>query len=145
MRFTWETAIFIFFAIFISLCIAFIVFALHQNQDLVEDDYYNKGAGYTIQMEINKRSLPYGDSLKINLSDTCLSFNISKYMTTYIDTLNVYFFRPSGKHEDYRTILKPAGSMMVSNTHLKTGRYIAKISWFEKKKVFMLEKEIIVK
>ena len=45
------------------------VFSFRQNIDLVERDYYDKGANYTEQIEINKRSEIYQDSINTKAGD----------------------------------------------------------------------------
>lgn len=145
MKFNWGTAIFLFFTVFIALCISFIVFALRQSQDLVENDYYEKGAGYTRQMEINKRSEMYRDSIGIYPEDSQVVFKVSKLMEAKVDSILVFFYRPSDKREDYKTIIKPGKSMEISKKSLTTGRYIVKLSWISDSDVYMLEKEISLK
>ena len=145
MKFNWGTAIILFFILFISLCIAFMVFAFRQKQDLVEDDYYEKGAGYTKQMEIIKRSAAYQDSIGITVSDAMITFRVTPTMQAWKDSLKVYFFRPSNKHEDYHAMLNTSGSMAVAKTNLVAGRYLVKLSWSHNLHIFMMEKEIFIK
>ncbi len=38
MKLNWGQSIFVFFVIFVSLGVVFIIFSLRQNNDLVEDD-----------------------------------------------------------------------------------------------------------
>ena len=51
MKINWGTAIVLFLAVFFCLMAVFVTFALRQNNDLVTDDYYEKGANYSQTIE----------------------------------------------------------------------------------------------
>ena len=101
MKLNWGQSIFLFFVIFISLAAAFIIFSLRQNNDLVTDDYYEKGADYTHQMEINSRSVVYQDSIKLSDQNYLLIARFSKSIDMMTDTMRIYFFRPSDRKSDF--------------------------------------------
>ena len=145
MKFNWGTGILIFILLFVALSVVFIVFALRQRTDLVEDNYYEQGAGYTKQMEINKRSEIFKDSIQLKMFDNSVMVNCGNSIQNMTDSIEVYFFRPSDRQEDFRIKLKCAQSMEVSKTNLTTGRYIVKFSWTGKKEEYLIQKEFFVK
>ena len=50
MRLNWGKSLILFFVIFFAWVLYFVLFAIRQNDDLVSDDYYQKGAKYSEQI-----------------------------------------------------------------------------------------------
>jgi hypothetical protein len=74
MKLHWGNSIVLFFIGFLSLGAFFIVFSLKQNNDLTDENYYEKGAGYSKHIEINKRSVVFNDSVTIKTINNTLQF-----------------------------------------------------------------------
>lgn len=145
MKLNWGQSIFLFFVIFLSLAIVFIVFSLKQNNDLVTDDYYEKGARYAQQMEINGRSAVYADSIQLMDQNSRLVARFSKSIGQMADTMNIYFFRPSDKRFDYRYMgLLISDSLSIEKSNLVKGRYKVKFQWLCHHENFLVEKEFFV-
>ena len=64
---------------------------MRQNNDLVSDDYYQKGAKYTDQININQRSLTYQDSIQISKSANQVQIVLSKGLVSSGGSVFVYF------------------------------------------------------
>ena len=145
MKLNWGQGIFLFFVVFISLGISFIIFSLRQNNDLVASDYYEKGADYTHQMEINSRSAFYIDSINLVNQNDLLIARFSKSIDMMTDTMNIYFFRPSDKRFDleFRMPLQ-SGSIPIVKSGIQKGRYKVKFQWTNNQDIFMVEKEFFV-
>jgi len=145
MKLNWGQGIFLFFVVFISLGISFVVFSLRQNNDLVTDDYYEKGADYSRQMEINSRSAVYIDSIQLVNQNGKIIARFSKSIDLMADTMQVYFFRPSDKRLDYtfQSLLK-SDSLMIEKNNLQKGRFKVKFQWNGLLKSYMVEKEFFV-
>ena len=145
MKLNWGQGIFLFFVVFVSLGIFFIIFSLRQNNDLVTNDYYEKGADYTHQMEINSRSIVYNDSINLVNQNDLLIARFSKSIDLMTDTMNIYFFRPSDKKFDheFRNVLK-SDSIQIVKSGLQKGRYKVKFQWTNNLDVLMVEKEFFV-
>ncbi len=145
MKLNWGHGIFLFFVVFISLGISFIIFSLRQNNDLVTNDYYEKGADYTHQMEINGRSVVYNDSINLVNQNNILIARFSKSIDLMTDTMNIFFFRPSDKRFDheFRMALK-SDSIEIVKSGLQKGRFKVKFQWANNLEVFMVEKEFFV-
>ena len=144
MKFHWGHGIFIFITIFIVLAVAFIIFALNQSQDLVSDDYYDQGASYTKQMEINKRSSTYADSINISATDSIVSIRLCRSLASLADTLHVYFYKPSDKKGDLKLQFIMKENINISSNKFKNGRYVLKILWKNRGEVYNIEKEISI-
>jgi hypothetical protein len=145
MKLNWGQGIFLFFVVFVSLGISFIIFSLRQNNDLVSNDYYEKGADYTHQMEINSRSFLYNDSINLANRNNLLIVRFSKSIDLMADTMDVVFYRPSDKRFDheFRMALK-SDSIEIVKSGLQKGRFKVKFQWTNNMDVFMVEKEFFV-
>ncbi len=146
MKFNWGHGILIFMIIFLILSTAFIIFSLKNAQDLVSDDYYNQGADYSNQIEINKRSFNYRDSITINQINSNIQLKLCNSLAGRVeDTLFVYFYSPSSKNSDCRLKFPMADSISIPSSNLKNGRYMVKMSWKTSGELYNIEKEFFLK
>ena len=134
----------VFLIIFLALSAVFIIFSLSQSQDLVSDDYYDQGANYSNQIAINKRSLVYNDSISIHNTDSEIHISICKSIVNSVDSIRVFFYRPSDKKEDMKYKLPVAEVLHLSKSDIVKGRYILKLSWHMNDKDFFIEKELYI-
>lgn len=146
MKINWGTGIVIFFIIFISLAVSFIVFSFRQKQDLVDEDYYQKGAAYSVQMAINQRSEIYSDSVRVYVAGEFVQVDLCKSLSVNIDSINLVFFRPSDKDLDFSCALdlNPDTEIKVARSNLANGRYLVKLNWQMDGNAFMLQKQLFV-
>lgn len=144
MKINWGTGILIFIILFLILSGVFIVFSFQHNNDLVTEDYYNQGAAYSKQIEINKRSAIYNDSVSISKKGSEVEIILSKNLAYMTDSFQIYFFRPSDKTKDYKIEMPSNLRLIVPCVQLLKGRYIIKISWHNKKEKYLLEKDLFV-
>lgn len=142
MKFNWGHGIFIFMTVFVLLTIFFIIFSLNQSQDLVADDYYDKGADYSEQIEINKRSDIYQDSIIIQNNTSSIDIEISQSLVSFKDTLLIHFYRPSDKKSDFKLKFPMLEIISIPVAGLKKGRYEVKLMWSKLGDLYNLEKEI---
>jgi hypothetical protein len=144
MKLNWGTGIFIFIIIFLVLCGVFIVFSFNQNNDLVATDYYEQGAGYSKQIEINKRSAIYADSIQVVDYDSVVVAYVCKSIIQSSDSLELYFFRPSDKAHDFIAMQAITDSIKLPKTKFIHGRYKVILSWKQNNNKFMVEKDIFI-
>jgi len=146
MKLHWGNAIVIFFALFLSLAAVFIVFSLRQNNDLEDEDYYERGADYSQQIEINNRSVVYKDSIDITANENSINFNFCKTILTSSQEVKVHFYRPSAKEFDFTTTFNTSDSVYsIEKSNLVEGRYIVKINWTMAGQSYDFSKEFMVK
>ncbi len=142
MKINWGYSIIIFFVVFCSLMIAFLVFSLSQNSDLVTDDYYEKGANFTHQMEINSRSASYNDSILLRDQNGTLVARFAKSINQMSDSMNIYFYRPSNKKLDYKVVARLASdSISFDKKSLVNGHYTLTFEWSHEKKRYQVVKD----
>jgi hypothetical protein len=145
MKLNWGQSIVLFFAIFLSLAIGFIIFSLMQNNDLVTENYYEKGADYTHQMEINGRSAVYNDSIQLVNQNGQLVARFSNSINQMTDTIHIFFFRPSDKRFDFEfASLLNSDSLAIDKSKLAKGRYKVKFQWFQSRINYQVEKEFFI-
>ena len=143
MIFHWGKGILVFFIIFLSLCAIFIVFSLRQHHDLVVDDYYEQGAGYSTQMDVIHRSKPFKDSIQIKQEDQLIRFYLSKSIVSASDSIEIYFYRSSDKSLDVSLKHELISSPIELNSQLfQHGRYKVKVAWKVNEQRFEIQETI---
>ena len=146
MKLNWGNYIFIFILFFLTLCTIFIVFSLRQDIDLVTDNYYEEGAEYSSQMEVQKRSENFMDSIIIGQYPDAITFSIAGSLKVSTNSLNIWFYRPSDKEADFRSDLAIIDdSPSISKKYLTKGRYIVHVSWEMDSEKYMIKKDIFIK
>ena len=146
MKLDWGKSIFLFFVGFVSLGIAFIIFSLRQNNDLVTDDYYEQGANYSQQIVINNRSKIFSDSISIMQDEDNLKLIICDSIVSNTDSLRLNFYYAADKNKDYIMVLsKLSASSFISAANLSHGRYTVKIYWHMNNEDYYLEKNLFIK
>ena len=153
IKINWGTAIVIFFAIFLSLATAFIIFALQQNNELVADDYYEQGAHFSKAIEIKKRSIPFKDSIQLYQSNSQINLSICPTIVQKATSYTIQFYCASDKKSDVSfSYLSIADSQNVSKSTLvfdskkfKKAYYSAKILWWVDSLQFEIDKELLIK
>lgn len=145
MKLNWGHGIVIFFGVFISLAVIFIIFSLKQNNDLVEKDYYRKGADYTAQMIINQRSEVYKDSVDLLVSDNYMLVELASTIVEGADSLNLFFFRPSDERLDnqFKTSLVNE-TIEIALSNFIHGRYIVQLGWNLDGEEYMLKRDVFI-
>jgi len=125
--------------------IAFIVFSLSKNNDLVTTDYYQKGADYTKQMVITGRSAVYNDSIRVINQNNDVVVRFAHSINLMTDTMQVYFYRPSDKKLDfnYQGLLN-TDSLIIKKEYLSGGRYKVKFQWLYNRESYQIEKEFFI-
>lgn len=145
MRFNWGTGILLFFTVFLALAFTFIVFSFKQNNDLVTDDYYEKGADYSTQIAINKRSFLYADSIRVKTGNGHVQILLSESILSQADSLNAYFYYAASKENDVTTNFVSLGdTLLLNKSAFAHGRYIAKIHWTMQNEKYYLEKTVFI-
>ena len=146
MKLNWGYSIILFFVVFISLMVAFIIFSLKQNNDLVTDEYYEKGADYTHQMEIDGRSAIFKDSIRLLDQNGVIVAKFAKSILQRADTMHIYFYRPSNKKLDFRdNIVLQTDSVKLDKKNLVTGRYTLTFKWLQGETGYQVEKDFFMK
>ena len=139
----WGKALILFFGLFFIWVFGFIIFALRQNNDLVSDDYYQKGAKYSDQILINQRSVAFEDSLTISTAGNRIQLTLCKSLASENDSVQVYFFRSSDKSKDVRFGFRKAESpLILKKASFSHGRYQVFVTWQNHGEKYMVKKTV---
>jgi hypothetical protein len=142
-KFNWGTGIFIFLALFLLASAAFIIYAVNQDVNLVQKDYYEKGTDYTRQMEKDARSAKYGPLFRFSDEKDSVRIDFPDELKGKIDSGSVVFFRPSDMDLDLRYPIQPTMNEFVTDkSKLVSGRYILQIAWYSDGIDYGVKKEI---
>lgn len=145
MKLHWGNALVIYFAIFLGLAATFVIFSLKQNNDLEDEDYYNKGANYSQQIEIDKRSEIFTDSIIITQYADLLTINFANYLVDEANLMHIHFYRPSNEKLDYQLNYNSfTQKEQIAKTKLAKGRYIVKFTWQINQNDFSLEQTLFI-
>lgn len=145
MKFNWGTGIFIVIVLFLTVCAAFIIFALNQDINLIHKDYYEKGVDYSDQLDVINRSEAFKDKISAQVSPNGISVKIDSLVASKIDSGLIYLYRPSGKDFDLEFPLKKNQSeFQIGSDKLIEGRYILKFSWHYNALKYEVDKPVIV-
>ncbi|SMO59996.1 FixH protein [Saccharicrinis carchari] len=146
MKLNWGHGILVFFVIFFTWIISFVVFSLGENNDLVTKDYYRQGAEYSLKMETDKRSAVYKDSISIQNENTGVKVLFAASLATDGVEKQIYFYRASDKKHDV-TLLVPSGQdgIFIDGDRLVKGRYNVSVSWGKDEGKYMVSKDFVVR
>jgi hypothetical protein len=130
MKFTWGMGIGLFLSLFIIALLSFVIFAWHQNVNLVHNDYYEKGVDYSAQIEKEARSAPYSEMINIQTVVDSIVVLFPWNLSERIDSGSVLFYRPSDHNLDmsYPMTFKDS-CISIGRNNLMPGRYIVKLTW----------------
>lgn len=144
MKFHWGHGITLFILIFLGFATWFIVFAFNQSQDLVENDYYEKGANYSRQMEIFKRSALYTDSIQMLNNRSGKVLIVCTGIKNLTDFIGISFIRPSDKNLDLHFQSPPTDTIRIPLEKFATGKYLVKIAWTMHKQEYNWNSELMI-
>lgn len=131
MKFNWGTGILIFIILFLLAAALFIIFAMRQRVELVHEDYYERGVDYSSQMDVEKRSAPYQESLQAVQREGTLQISLTDSVALACDSARIQLYRPSDNQLDVNMPYDPGrGALVISREDLVPGRYILKLSWY---------------
>ena len=130
MKFNWGTGILLFLILFLSASSVFIVFAFRQGVSLVDKDYYEKGVDYTLQMEVESRSVKFQNSVETHQEGELFIVDFEKSLVSDIDSGSVLLFRPSNSSMDFKMPMNFSENRIeIPRINLTPGRYILKLYW----------------
>ena len=157
MKINWGTAIVLFLAVFFCLMAVFVTFALRQNNDLVTDDYYEKGANYSQTIERIKRSAHFKDSIQITQNATEIQIAFTQNIAIKADSFTVSYYCGSNRKNDF-SIQHPAFNdsktkqlsnempsiLVQSKQQLHNSYYSVHIAWWVHSLQYEVDKELLI-
>lgn len=130
-KFNWGTGIFIFIGIFLLSMAALVYFSLQQRFDLVETEYYPQGLEYQKQIDRMAMTEKLSEKISITQQNDTLLVKFPVDMKGKVFKGQIHMFRPSDQDADYTDSIRTGNGLVqrIPVSGLKSGRYVAKISW----------------
>jgi hypothetical protein len=146
IKFNWGTGIILTFVIMVSGMIYLVSIALRQNDDLVENDYYQKSITYQQHIEKVHHSDALAEKIRFELSDGTLNLKFPNLLNDQEYSGEIHFYSPVEEKRDMTVKIKLDSSytQIISLINLQKGRYQVKINWSAGKVDYYQEEEITV-
>ena len=146
MKFNWGTGIFIFLILFVSLGIAFMVFAFNQEISLVHENYYEKGLNFDEEIAIKNRSVNYINLVNVETQNNLINISFDSSIKNSCTDIKVHFYSPAEHNNDYKAIFNNlSNGISIDKSNINNGRYIVNIYWTMNNEVYKVEKEYRIK
>jgi hypothetical protein len=144
MKFHWGTGILITIILFILAVVAFYIWSLNLDINLVEDNYYEKELAYQDKIDRieNTKSLP--GTISLNLSNEILTISFPDSLKMKNAEGHILFYRPSDPGKDFSVPLQVNDSsiQVIDARRLDKGRYVIKIDWMMDGKGYYFEEAV---
>lgn len=144
MKISWGTGLAIWLVFFVLSILTFVAFAFTQDVNLVHKEYYQKGVDFDNERAKRERGLAEESQFTIEQNREQITISINKDFFLLLKDVELYFYRPSDRHQDKRISFE-SESISISKSELIKGRYILNISWQKDEKDFLLEKYLYLK
>jgi len=147
IKFNWGTGIFITIIVMMAW-IGFLVsktFEYKLNMDAV--DYYERGLVHSTQMERIKRSIPYKEDFRVELSDEMILINYPSAFEGKTMSGELWFYRPSDFELDKKIAISNQDNNIqkIHIQHFKKGRYILRATLGSEDLSYFFEHEFLIK
>ena len=143
---SWGTKIAVLYSAFVLMIGVMVYMCINQKVDLVSDDYYERELAFQdkINEMNNANALPEKITHIISASKIQLQFP-ELFKDKKVNG-EVYFFRPSDKLKDFKTIinLNEHVQQVIALNNLSKGMYKMQISWTANEKKYFTEEVIVI-
>jgi hypothetical protein len=144
----WPIAIVVYFILFISFIVTFIVFATRQHVDLVRDDYYEEEIRFQRQLDRVQRTrdLDGRAAVTYNATQRCIIIKLPAAQPSQT-TGQIHLYRPSDAKLDQavQLALDTNGAQRVDATHLRDGLWKVRVQWFVDGQDYYVDQPVVVR
>jgi hypothetical protein len=146
MKFNWGTGIVSAFVIMLLGMIYLVSIALRQNDDLVENDYYQKSIAYQQHIDKAHNNDALTEKIKLENSPGSLKLTFPNLAGNQEYSGEIHFYSPVEEKRDFTVKIKlePNFVQTINLSSLQKGRYKVKIDWNAGKVSYYQEEEIVV-
>jgi nitrogen fixation protein FixH len=141
----WPCAITLYFIVFITGVVTWIVFATRHQDQLVSPDYYEHEMRFQEQIDRAKRGASnHENTLSFDANEQSLVVHLSGSSKI---AGSIHLYRPSDSRLDRRAELdlNNAGTQTLDLSKLKSGLWRASVTWTAADRDYYLEKTIVVR
>jgi len=146
IKINWGTGIIIAFAVMVSGMLLLVSIALRQNDDLVENDYYQKSINYQQHIDKAQNNATLVEKIKIENDSKSLKLIYPK-LTDYKEySGEILFYSPVEAKRDMTIGITADSSytQRIDLSQLQPGRYEIKINWQAGKIMYYQQDELTV-
>lgn len=144
----WPVGLVVFFIVFTSYIVGFVIFASRQKMDLVREDYYDQEIRFQKQIDRVQRSAPVLANANIDYDRAGDVVTVRLPSVKYNGIGGtVSFYRPSDASLDTSVDLglDVAGQQSVSVRSLRAGLWKVRVQWKMSGQEYFFEKPIVIK
>ena len=145
IKFNWGHGILIAIILIFSSIISFFIYISHLNNNLVEDDYYEKELVYENRINKIRNMEALGEKISILDEGDFLKITFPSSVKGSKPKGSILFYRPSDKRLDYQipVELDDSAQQFVDKKKLAQGRYVIKIDWALDGKAYYQESNLL--
>ena len=144
----WPRALAIYFTVFISFLIVFITWAVRQNMDLVQEDYYNQEMLFQKRLDTMNRTRAFAreTAIQTDAASQAIMIQLPADHVRQGVTGEIHLYRPSDAMLDRKLKLRPdhAGTQRVDTTGLQPGLWKVRVQWGANGEEFYLDRSIVL-
>jgi nitrogen fixation protein FixH len=144
----WPWSLVAFFAVFISAVIGFGIFAVRQNNDLVQPDYYEQEVRFQQQIDRVQRTQALDHEVTVAFEPIARQVRLAlpAAHAAKQPTGKIHFYRPSEARLDFEVPvqLDAAGKQTVPGTSLREGLWKARVTWSVDGQEFYHDETLVV-
>ncbi len=143
----WPVGLVLFFIVFTTYIVGFVIFATRQKMDLVREDYYDQEIRFQQQIDRVQRSTPV-------LANAAIDYDrAGGLVTVSLPSVNkndisgtISFYRPSdaGLDTQVELALDQAGRQSLPVASLRAGLWKVRIQWKASGQEYFFEKPIVI-
>jgi hypothetical protein len=146
IKFNWGTGIVLALVIMVSGMLYLVSIALRQNDDLVENDYYQKSITYQQHIDEARNNNALSEKIRFELSPVSLKLSFPKLANSQEFEGEIHFYSPVEEKRDMTIKIKLDSmyNQIIDLKSLQKGRYQVKIDWKTGKVSYYQEEDIIL-
>ncbi len=133
MKINWGSGIVIAFIVFIGFILFLIMMMMTDdklNHELVTEEYYKKGTYFQQEIDAERNSQQFSESIIITKSNKGILFVFPKDLEYSKIDGTIFFYRPSNKNLDFKIPLVLSGNQFfIPEKQLVEGRWDISVNW----------------
>ncbi len=141
----WGKYIIIVYSVFVGLILFMVFKSLHQNFDLVNDDYYEAELKFQDQIDAAKNAAVFTDSILVSENGDQVQLQFPSVFANNT-TGQVHFYKASNAKQDVITglSLNAEGTQAFDKKQFASGFYTVKLNWTKDNILYYAEKNIVL-
>lgn len=142
----WGRGILIVIILFLAGMLTMVFIATKQNNDLIDDNYYEKELAFQGQIDAAKKLDAVDESSLLKQDAQTISVVLPASLATKVTDGTVVFLRNDDASKDVSVKLNPDkdGVQVLSNNKFEKGYYTARITWKNNDSLCFREEKIFV-